>query len=425
MPYDSFDAGSWPYGPTLGRLVLAIALGIFVGLERERRGKEAGIRTFGFVSLLGCLGSLMGEAYALLALGLVGILIFFLNWQRLRTNDTSELTTSAALLTVGFVGALCGRGHTFTPVAVGVGAASLLAWKEKLATFSVGLTESELRSAILLAILAFIVYPVLPAQPLDPWGLIEPRAAWATVILIAAVGFGNYILYKLYGTKGILLSAFLGGLVNSTVAVTELCAQVRESGEGMTETAYRGIIAANGAMLLRNGVLAAILAVAILPYVAAPIGVMLAVSLGALWLRMRGKRDEANIVPGLTLRSPFSLAGALKFGLVFVTLDVAGALAQRYAGQYGFYFVSAVGGLVSSASAVASAANLATHGHLRNDIAANGAVIAVIASTLVNVPLVARIAKTQALSGRTIRFVAALTLVGVAMIIGQSLLFRV
>ncbi len=48
--------GPWPYLPTLVRLVLALALGLFVGLERERRGKEAGVRTFAFASLLGCLG---------------------------------------------------------------------------------------------------------------------------------------------------------------------------------------------------------------------------------------------------------------------------------------------------------------------------------------------------------------------------------
>ncbi len=44
--------------------------------------------------------------------------------------------------------------------------ARVLCW----AGFSLGLTETELRSAILLAILAFIVYPVLPEAPLDPWG---------------------------------------------------------------------------------------------------------------------------------------------------------------------------------------------------------------------------------------------------------------
>ena len=154
-------------------------------------------------------------------LGLVGILVIFLNIETIRTNEGAEITTSAALLVTAFIGLLAGQGHTFTPTALGVATAALLAWKEPLAGFSRALTESELRSAILLAILAFVAYPILPYGSVDPWGLIEPRSAWITVLLIAALGFTNYVLLKLYGARGIELTGFLGGLVNSTVTVTQ------------------------------------------------------------------------------------------------------------------------------------------------------------------------------------------------------------
>ena len=36
----------WPYVQTLLRLALSLSLGLLIGLERERRGKEAGLRTF-------------------------------------------------------------------------------------------------------------------------------------------------------------------------------------------------------------------------------------------------------------------------------------------------------------------------------------------------------------------------------------------
>jgi hypothetical protein len=39
MPIPSFE---WPYWHALQRLILALALGLFVGLERQRRGKIAG-----------------------------------------------------------------------------------------------------------------------------------------------------------------------------------------------------------------------------------------------------------------------------------------------------------------------------------------------------------------------------------------------
>jgi uncharacterized membrane protein YhiD involved in acid resistance len=125
-------APTFPPLPTLERLAIALALGLFVGLERERRGKEAGLRTFGFAALVGGLGGLLGEAYALLGLGLLGILIVFLNWETLRQGQGLELTTSAALLVTGFIGVLAGQGHTFTPVSVANATAALLAWKERL-----------------------------------------------------------------------------------------------------------------------------------------------------------------------------------------------------------------------------------------------------------------------------------------------------
>jgi uncharacterized membrane protein (DUF4010 family) len=194
------ELSMWPYMPTLARLALALAIGLFIGIERERRQKVAGVRTFAFAAVLGAVGGLLGEHFGLLAIGLLGVLVVLLNLDTLWSGEGAEITTSAALLVTGFAGLLAGQGHTFTPTLVGIVTAALLAWKEPLAGFSHALTESELRSAILLAILAFVVYPVLPPGTLDPWGLIDPREAWITVILIAALGFANYVLLKLRRT---------------------------------------------------------------------------------------------------------------------------------------------------------------------------------------------------------------------------------
>ena len=112
------EVESWPYLPTLARLGLALAIGLFIGIERERRHKEAGLRTFAFASALGAIGGLLGESYSLLALGLVGVLVVFLNVETIRTAEGAEITTSAALLVTAFTGVLAGLGHTFTPSAI-------------------------------------------------------------------------------------------------------------------------------------------------------------------------------------------------------------------------------------------------------------------------------------------------------------------
>src|SRR5580658_6191360 len=260
VPDVTNTASPWPFLPTLVRLALAIGTGAFVGLEREHRGK-AGARTFTFASLIGCLGGLLGNSYALLSITVIGLFVCFLNFREWKLHQSLLLTTSAALIIVGFCGVLCGKGHTFTPVATAVITAALLAWKQPITGFATGLSDIELRSAILLAILSFIVYPVLLAHPVDPYGLVQLQETWAIVLLIAALGFVNYVLWKIYGPRSIDFTSFLGGLVNSTAAVAELSSRVRQAGEGFVKLAYRGVLLAPGAMLLRNSLLLAILAV--------------------------------------------------------------------------------------------------------------------------------------------------------------------
>ncbi|MEF7613898.1 DUF4010 domain-containing protein [Aquincola sp. MAHUQ-54] len=382
----------WPYADILVRLALSLSLGLLMGLERERRGKEAGLRTFGFIALLGGLGGALGHAFALLILLLVGVLAVVLNLQTLRANEGAELTTSAAMLVTCVAGVLCGQGHTITPAAVMVIATALLTWKERLSGFSMGLTEGEVRSALLLAILAIVIYPALPHGAIGPWGLVEPRAAWVTVILIAGIGFVNYILWKLYGDRGTEISGFLGGLVNSNFTVIELSSRVR-AGVANLGTAYRGILLATTAMLVRNAGLLLILAPAALLGSLAAFALMLAVSAAMVLLsygRRQGLGAQAEKPADIALELPFSLSVALKYGLLFLLLHVLGSVMQREFGDAGFYVVTVIGGLLSSASAVAAAATLASQGALPGSVAGTGAVIASLTSLAFSLSFVLR-----------------------------------
>ncbi len=330
-----------------------------------------------------------------------------------------------------------------TPSALTVGTAALLAWKRPLAGFSQALSEAELRSAITLAILAFVIYPALPVGKVDRWDLLDLRGALVIVILIAGIGFANYVLLKLYGTRGVELTGFLGGLVNSTVTVGEMAVRVRETGGALSDAAYRGVMLATVAMLLRNGVLLALLAPAALLVTWVPLAAMLVVGVALALYRTGGLAiprpaavaalvgasagepraategaagggDPGPPVPDLRLESPFSIRSALQLGLLFVGLQVAGTLAQRTLGELGFYSVSVVGGLLSSSSAVASAGALAAQHTLSPWVAGTGALLASLVSALVNWPLIARLSHSAALKRRTAWALAAVTGAGLA-----------
>jgi uncharacterized membrane protein (DUF4010 family) len=269
-------------------------------------------------------------------------------------------------------------------------ATALLAWKERLAGFSMGLTEGELRSALLLAILALVIYPALPLGAIGPGHLIEPRAAWVTVILIAGIGFVNYILWKLYGARGIELSAFFGGLVNSNFTVIEMSTRVRESQGRFAGAAYRGILVAMAAMMARNATLLLILAPLAWLSAFGPLSLMI-VTVAALVFRSYLARPHVLAeTSSLQLELPFSLPVALRYGALFLALHIVGTLVQREFGESGFYIVTAIGGLLSSASAVAAAASMASQGAISPTVAGTGATIASLTSLVFSLSFVIR-----------------------------------
>jgi uncharacterized membrane protein (DUF4010 family) len=70
---------------------------------------------------------------------------------------------------------------------------------------------------------------------------------------------------------------------------------------------------------------------------------------------MRYKRN-ASLPTELKISSPLSWGRILKYGVLFLIIQIRGDLAQRYLGKPGFLVSSVVGGLVSSASTAAAAA---------------------------------------------------------------------
>src|ERR1700691_4852130 len=173
----SFHGVNPPFPATAIALkaTIALAVGLLVGFEREWSNKDIGVRTFAMAALLGMVGALLGPVAVAIG-GAAGlILIVLANLRGLQTTRKLETTTSAALALIFLFGMLVGQGHIFTPVACAIVVAMLLALKPQLRAFAGGLSEQEVRSAILLALLGFVIWPLAPDRYIDRWQLIEPR----------------------------------------------------------------------------------------------------------------------------------------------------------------------------------------------------------------------------------------------------------
>ena len=383
-----------PYNEVAKKIAVSLGVGLLVGLEREWAQKEVGVRTFSIITLTGTLASLISPALVIASLVGVFLLVGLLNSQSMLKDRSLELTTSAALMAMVVLGALVGQGQYFAAAAAAILTTMLLAWKVELAKFADALLPEEIRGAVLLGLLSVVIFPLLPDQFIDKYQLINPRQIWVIVVVIAGIGFLNYVLLRLYSTRGLYYAALLGGLVNSTAAVAELSAFIRGQEDGLLSGGVAVLLITNIAMFLRNVVILGIFAPEAVPTAILPLGAMAVLAV----IFTYASRDRSGThAPPLRLSSPVSLKRVSKFAVLFVLLAVVGTLAQRHFGPYGFLFVSVFGGLISSASTTATAASLvAIHlAHPGNpsmgvtpEIGGIATVLTSIASAAVNMPLV-------------------------------------
>jgi uncharacterized membrane protein (DUF4010 family) len=383
---------TFPVLPVSVKVALALAVGLFVGLEREWSNKDIGVRTFAMTALLGLLATLLGPPLLLFGGLAILILITFANLYSLQTGRKLEATTSIALALVFLFGVLVGEGHIFTPVACAIAVTMLLSLKPQLSAFAGGLRPEEVRSAVFLGLLGFVIWPLLPDRFVDPWQLLQPRQDWITVVVIACLGFVNYVLLRVYGSKGIYFTAILGGLVNSTATAAELTATLsRANLEGL---AVPVMLLTSVAMFFRNLLILAIFARSAVRTAALPLIAMTLVA--AFWVyRDRRRALEVDQSVTIDLGSPVSLKKVSRFAFLFIGLQVVATLGQRWIGNSGFQIVSVLGGLFSSASTTAAAADMLLRGHVTQTQAGVAVVLTSISSALTNLPLAQRLPKLR------------------------------
>jgi uncharacterized membrane protein (DUF4010 family) len=377
-PFPPFDIAT--------RILVAVGCGLLVGLERQWAHKELGSRTFPIVSLLGALAALISPGFEMGAFAGIVVLIAVTAVRNLILNGAAETTTSAALMATFALGVLAGEGHVFTPAAAAILMTLMLSLKPQLTRFALGLSGEEVRGAVLLALIGFVIYPVLPNRFVDPWGLFNPREIWLTIILISAIGFVNYILLRLFSARGLYYTAIFGGLVNSTATIAELTTLLRNSGENGEAQAGTVNLLTIISMFARNLVLLAIFSLAAGLLALWPMLAMAATATIFIW-RRKAVTAEA---PALHLGSPLELRKVASFGVLFVLIQTGGSLGQKLLGSSGVIGVSIAGGLASSASSTAAAATLAAHGSITPREAAICTVLTSIASMLVNLPILYR-----------------------------------
>jgi uncharacterized membrane protein (DUF4010 family) len=374
------------------RFAVALGLGIFLGLERERTKQEgkafAGVRTFALIALSGALAAFFQirldqpwiAAAAFLAIGALVVVSYVVTARQGDVGMTTEVSAILAFL----LGMLCVHGELSLAASIGVATGLVLALRDWLHGLAHKIEGEDVEATLKFAIIALIVLPLVPDRNFGPPPLdvVNPYKIWLMIVLISGVDFASYLLVKIVGTEhGVGLTGLLGGLVSST-AVT-LGFTRRSRGEPALCTPLGlGILLAWCVMFGRVFVLTGLLAPSLSPKLAVGLGLPAAAALAsAYWLWRKSRTAERAKVE--TGANPFELSQAIKFGLLFGVVTFAAKAAYVHFGTRGLYIAGVIAGTTDVDPISLSMVDLALREPQSLDTAARTIEIAVLSNTLV------------------------------------------
>jgi len=353
----------------LPQFLTSLAIGLLIGLERERNpSARAGLRTFALVALFGTLIALLAaklDSPWLLVAGLLAVagMIITAYIRNTREENDPGTTTVIALLICYGLGVMVWYGLAELAVMLAIGTTALLYFKPELRGISQKLTRRDLVAVLQFSVLTFIVLPILPDQDFGPYGAFNPHHAWLMVVLISGIGLAGYVALHLVGTRyGAPLLGFLGGLVSST-ATTMIYAKHGKSNPVMSNLAASVIVIASMVVLLRLLVVSAVVAYGALPSLLPVLagGLVFGLMVALYNWRKMSKATELYIPE---TSNPAELHTAIGFGLLYVIVLLGSAWMADIAGNQGLYAVALVSGLTDVDAITLSSLRLFNLGQL-------------------------------------------------------------
>ncbi len=220
------------FSSALAVLASAAGCGLLMGIERERRkgaGPDralAGVRSFTLASLGGAAAALTAVPVLVVVGAVLVAALTVVAYARDRSGDPG-VTTEIALFLAYLIGVTCARDQLLA-AALAVVVTGLLALRDVLHQFSnQWLQPGEVRSGLILAALALLVYPLAPNTPL--WqDVLNPQVVVRLVIVLLVIQSLAHLAKRLMQARhAVALSALASGFVSSTATIGSLGMEVR------------------------------------------------------------------------------------------------------------------------------------------------------------------------------------------------------
>ncbi|MBU7031362.1 MAG: MgtC/SapB family protein [Theionarchaea archaeon] len=365
------------------KFLISIALGAFLGTEREisksRSGeKVAGVRTFALITLLGTILAHLSEDYPyVLLVGASGFLFLIIaGYWKIGILDVGITTEVGAIMAL-FIGVLCNEERGVA-VILTILVGFILAIKKSAHRLIQKISDEELMDTLKFAIIALVILPVLPREPIDPFQVLNPYNLWLLVVFISGIGFVGYFLIRIFGTQaGTGLTGIMGGLVSSTAVTVTMSHRSRQISSILFPALFAATMA-NSMMFLRIVVEVFVVNQELITDVWIPMVAMMMTGLVAtsyFWMKQTPQKVDVKV------RDPFTLLPALKFGGFFAVVLLVSKGASLYLGEIGIYATSLFSGLADVDAVTLSMATLAGT-EVSKHVAVDAIILAAISNTI-------------------------------------------
>jgi len=350
------------------RLATALSIGLLLGAERERRQIERevrspfGIRTFALVALLGGVTMSMGQPW------LLGVACAFVGAAAIvaySVNDRTDagLTTEVAFVLTFVLGAWS-QDEPALAAGTAVVATLLLAARGRLHRFFLTiLTETELRSLLILLVAGVVVLPLAPDRALDPFGVVNPFKVWRLVVAMMAISGVGYVAVRAIGPRfGLPIAGFASGFVSGIATIAAMGERAKNDPR-VSGSAAVGAVLTTVATILQMVVVLALSSTAVLREMAWPLGAAIVAALAYGLFSFR-RTNREGLADSADAGHPFQLRTALTLAIVLSVVLFASAAAGRWFGHTGVTIAAALAGFADTHAPAVSIAALTEVGRM-------------------------------------------------------------
>lgn len=377
--------------------ILSIVLGFLIGLQREmhiiysQKDRDfGGTRTFAIISLLGFLSGWINKIfpYTLIVFTIMFSLMLIVAYVVNSINASHKgTTTEFAAMVVFIIGAIL---NFYTPIAavfLTIIIMFLLNLKEQIQDYEKSLTKQDFGAAIFFLLMTFVILPILPNRPIDPYGLINLYKIWVMVVVVAGISFFGYVAIKLLKAKnGIIAAGIFGGLISSTAVAMSMARKIHENGF-LAKNLAIAIMLASSVMIIRIGLILFTFNSNLAKIIIAPLLIGLIAGLGYILFVYSKIDKDQNISSEIEFKNPYDFKEALFMGVVFGFVLALVELTDRYSGSYGVYAISFLSGISDVDAITLSLSSLSNNG-LNLEVAYVAVIIALFSNTIAKLGLV-------------------------------------